>query len=358
MVWLLAAAGVLTFGGRARADDKPPTKVEFKGWFSKPVFTADGKTLVYAQMAALPYGARTAPTQIVLWSVRAGKEIRRIDGPADDSLLGPIALSADGTRLAMGLWNTAVRIWDLDNGKEVGRPMGSQGAQHLRFTPDGRTVGWVRDGDIHLADAASAKELRRITKDADGPATAFAFLDDGKSVIAGYVQRKDVSGPGAGKNRTLQHDTSYWVRDAVSGKKVRPVGEAITETRKSLEGPPLAGLFVSADGKTVALAGDRGSIQICTAATGKKERDLPVPWKAQDNDPIRRLAFSGDLHVAAAGTAKGTITVWDLATAKELRRVETGQSIDHLTLAPDGKTLAVTYQTPGQVGAVLLIFRL
>jgi hypothetical protein len=30
--------------------------------------------------------------------------------------------------------------------------------------------------------------------------------------------------------------------------------------------------------------------------------------------------------------------------------VETGQSIDHLTLAPDGKTLAVTYQTPGQVG--------
>ena len=32
----------------------------------------------------------------MLWDVGAGKEIRRIDGPADDSLLGGIALAPDG----------------------------------------------------------------------------------------------------------------------------------------------------------------------------------------------------------------------------------------------------------------------
>src|SRR2546427_81318 len=101
---LLLGWGLLIPENPAVADGKPPVKVEFTGWFSNPVFTRDGKTLVYAQMAALPYGARTAPTQLIFWNVAAGKEARKLDGPADDSLLGPIALSADGKRLALGLW--------------------------------------------------------------------------------------------------------------------------------------------------------------------------------------------------------------------------------------------------------------
>ena len=55
-------------------------------------------------------------------------------------------------------------------------------------------------------------------------------------------------------------------------------------------------------------------------------------------------------------SAKGVVTLWDLAAGKQMQRVETGQSLDHLALAPDGKTLAVTYQTPGMVGAVLLVY--
>src|SRR5206468_661023 len=108
------------------------------------------------------------------------------DGPADDSLLGGIALSADGKRLALCLWNTSLRIWDLDGAKELGKPAGSQGAQHLCFALDGGAVGWLRNGEICLADAASARELQRIAKDIDGPALTLAFL--GKNVIAGYDQ--------------------------------------------------------------------------------------------------------------------------------------------------------------------------
>ena len=50
--------------------------------------------------------------------------------------------------------------------------------------------------------------------------------------------------------------------------------------------------------------------------------------------------------------------VWDLGTAKEVRRFETGQSLDQLLLAPDGKILVVTYQISGKVGAVLLMYAL
>jgi hypothetical protein len=68
MAWLLAAAGVLTFGGRTRAGDKPPIKVEFKGWFSKPVFTADGKTLPPARRRAQSqYGTWAPPRNSAGW---------------------------------------------------------------------------------------------------------------------------------------------------------------------------------------------------------------------------------------------------------------------------------------------------
>ena len=353
MVAISAFALLFSFGVSARGDEKPPVKIEYKGWFSNPVFSADGKTLTYAQLAALPFGARTAPTQIVLWDLKAGKETKRIDGPADDSFLGSIAVSGDGKRLALCMWNTSLRVWDIDMGKEVCKPANSQGAQHLCFDRDGGTVGWVRDGEIRLADTANAKALGQVAKDADAPVTMLAFLD-GKNLLAGTFQSKEI-GPG-GKNRTLEHQISFWARDGATGKKLRQVGVTATEQRKRFDGPPTSAAFVSADRKTVVIAGDRGTMQLCDAGSGKKLKEMPVPWNAPANDPLRRLAFSSDLKVAAVCTAQGVVTVWDLATGKEIQRVQTGQSIDHLALAPDGKTMAITHQTPGQVGAVLLIF--
>jgi WD40 repeat protein len=349
----VALAGVaLTLLG---ADD--PVKVEFPGWFSNPVFSADGKVLAYVRMEALASGARTAPTQIVLWDVGAGKEARRIAGPADDSLLGTVALSPDGKRLAVGLWNTAVRLWDLDKGKEIGRVKNSQGAMGLRFAPDGRTVGWLKDDEICLAEAATARELAHFGKEKDTRITGLAFADGGKTVLSGHLQSKDVSGPGAGKNKTLEHRITYWAREAAGGKKLHQIGETVTETRRVFDGLPAHELFVSSDGKTVYLVGERG-IQVCDAATGKKTRDIAAPWKAAANDPVRRLALSANGKVAALASAKGVVAVWDLTARKELRRIETAQSIDHLALSPDGKTLAISHQTPGRVGAVLLICRL
>jgi WD40 repeat protein len=355
----LIAAGLGLGVDHARAaEEKKPVKIEFKGWFSNPIFSADGKVLIYAQMAALPYGARTGPTQLILWNVGAGKESRRIEGPADDSLLGSIVLSPDGKRLAVTLWNTALRIWDLEAGKEVSRMESSQGAQNLRFTPDGRTVGWLRSGEVFLGDPATAKLLRQFGKD-DGPVTTFEFVDDGKTVIVGRSKSTDVSGAGAGKNRTLEYKLTYWALDAVNGKMLHQVGETVTETRKMFAGQPQHGLSLSADGKTVVLMGDRGSIQVCDWSTGKKIKDMPVPWKLQEGELVRKVVLSANGQVAALATAQGTISVWDLAAGKELRKIELGQTnLDHMALSPDGKALAVTYQIGGQVGAVMLIYEL
>jgi WD40 repeat protein len=332
-----------------------PVKIEFQGWFSNPVFSADGSKLIFARLETLPQGARTAPSQIVVWDVKGGKEARRLDGPADDSLLGPIALAPDGKRLAIGMWNTAVRLWDIEAGKEIARFDKSQGAQHLQFAGDGRNIAWVRNDEVYVTADGTAKQLQQFGKAPNTRTTNLALVDDGKTLLSGQLQSTDANVPGAGKNRALQHTILYRVRDAATGKEIRQLGDTVTEMRRLLEGPPVHDLFVCADGKTVILAGGRGNIQVCDWTTGKKTAEIPAPWKAAE-DPIRRLTLSADGKVAAVVSAGGVITVWDLAAGKELRRVETGQSIDHVALAPDGKRLAVCHQTPGRVGAVLLVY--
>lgn len=354
LTWKLGLATffvVFASSAPARADEKPPTKIEYNGWFSNPVFSADGKTLVYAQMGAIPFGGRTGPVQIVVWDLAKGKETRKIDGPADDSLIGALALSPDGKRLAMVLWNTSLRIWDLEKGTELGKAAGSQGAMQLRFSPGGDAIAWVRNGDISLTDPANAKEMKKMPQDADGPPSGLAFVGD--NLVAGYVQTKVLAG--GGKNPPVEHQISYWLRDT-TGKKLKSIGETVTDQRKRLEGMPTHSVFVSRDGKKVVLAGDRGVIQWCDPDTGKKTKQANVPWKSPLDDPIRNIAFSADLDIAAVCSAKGTVAFWDVALGKELQKHEVGNNVDHLAISPDGLTVAVTHQTPGRVGAVLIIF--
>jgi WD40 repeat protein len=336
-------------------DTPAPIKIEYHGWFSNPVFSPDSKTLVYAQMAALPYGAKTAPTHFIVWNVTTGKQSQQIAGPADDSLVGSLALAPDGKHAALCLWNTAVRLWDLPAGKETGRVEKSQGAMQLRFTPDGGTLGWLRDGDIYLADAATAQQLRHFGKDGDSPVTTFAFVDGGKTVIGGHASSK-VAVPG-GKNPTVEYQITFWAYEAATGKKLHQVGATATDLRKKFAGPPPHYVFVTDGGKSVVLATARGNLQVCDAITGKKDRDIPVPRKDQA-ESVRQLALSTNGQIIAMMTTGGVITVWDLAAGKQLHQLTIGQSLDHFALAPDGKTLAVTHQTPGKVGAVLLIYAL
>ncbi len=334
-----------------------PVKIEFKGWFSNPVFSSDGKTLVYARMGTLNPDGRTAPTQIILWDVSTGRETRRIEGPADDSLLGPIALSPDDKRLAIGLWNSAVRLWDLEAGKELARVENSRGARPLLFSPNGRMIAWLRSDEIYLASASTARELVHFGKEGNSRITSLTFVDGGKIVLTGRSQAA-LAGVGGGKNPSLEHQVTYWAHESATGKKLHQVGETSKETRRRFEGSPVHELFVSANGKTVLLAGTQGKIQVCDWMTGRKVRDMPVPWQSPADDRIRQLTLSGNGQIAALVTAKGNITIWDLAAGKELRRIEVGQSIDHVAISPDGKRLAVSHQTPGRVGAVLLLYGL
>jgi WD40 repeat protein len=98
------------------------------------------------------------------------------------------------------------------------------------------------------------------------------------------------------------------------------------------------------DGKTIAsLAQPFGSIRLWDAASGKQ---LPGPWSSESNYEAIAIAPDG-ATLAAAGFSRQRgaidITLWDIATAKELKVLRAflgqNQNVQAIVFADGGKTL-------------------
>src|SRR5207302_7276114 len=100
------------------------------------------------------------------------------------------------------------------------------------------------------------------------------------------------------------------------------------------------------DGKTVASACQDGTITVWEVATGRELRTMQA-----EDDLLRCLAISPDgLCLAAAGRS-GTVRLWDPETGQDLLTLEgTKAQINALAFAPDGSTLAAA----GHDGSVRL----
>jgi Tol biopolymer transport system component len=164
-----------------------------------------------------------------------------------------------------------------------------------------------------LAVAGEASKPRTIGTHSGGIASVH-FSPDGKKLVTG------------GGDRMIR----LW--DVSKGKKVR-----------EWKGPTsfTCAVRFSRDGKTIAAAGyETGSgnpIYRFDVATGK---ELPK-LAGHPTGGVRRLLFTPDGKQLISGGFDGSVRVWDLATAKQVRliQVESG-TVYSIGLSPDGKTLA------------------
>jgi WD40 repeat protein len=183
-------------------------------------FSADGKRL--ATTSGRWWAYRFREHAVRLWDVETGKEVGPIAG--HQGSVTALALAPDRSILASGGSDSTVRLWDAKTGRPL-RILGkhAHALTVVAFSPDGRTLAAGDAGGLlRLYDPATGKEIARCK--VSGGVLSVAFTPDGKAVMA-------VSSKGA----VLLHD-------ARSGKEL-----ARQEKRKERG----AALAISPDGAVV-----------------------------------------------------------------------------------------------------------
>jgi hypothetical protein len=140
---------------------------------------------------------------------------------------------------------------------------------------------------------------------------------------------------------------------ALAGKKTRAVetatGKVIADFDLGYKGFPaaVAAIGFSRDDKTLAIAVQdggfnrrRSSVVLSDAATGKFRRRLDM-----DDVWCACLGFSPDGKILGGGSSltggdQDRICLWEVATGKEILRLDGLSGVECIAFSPDGKTLA------------------
>jgi WD40 repeat protein len=363
------------------------------GGITQVAFTADGKTLVglsqerasifdlagggkprslRVQSSGTPFFALSLDGRTLAIS---GDEVIRLYEVATGKLLGaqkapfrgadPLGLSADGKGLATNA-DVNVTLWDWKTGRAIRQFATAGHVEHVAFSPDGKTMATTQDAVVRLWDVGTGGErigppghlraVRGVAFSPDGKTVASAGEDRTVRLwnVENGRQRRLLRGnrssavavaysPNGRMTASADYKGTVHVWDVLSGKELR-----------RLDGLGAVGsnrfLAFRGGGKAVVAVGGLGSRLLSWDVASGKElfrrqvilgeaREFPaVPW--EPNKVLGSAAFTPDGDVVALGDNE-CVRVVDVATGKELRKIEGLGWVGRLTFSPDGKTLAV-----------------
>jgi len=263
--------------------------------------------------------------------------------------LAPLALSPDGTLVAIARDDKGIQLLDAATVREVGSlEHHFAGVNAVAFSPDGTHLAVACGsepvpGNITLWDVASRTQGNRLEDDA-GVFSSLTFSFDGACIAAGTGNQVKIWNVATGR---LQNTLAGHVGDVLS-VVFAPHGKAIAvatyEDRRYVPEP-------SGDGQVTRERITRGELKLWDTATGQ----VRMTKRARR---VCCVAFSPDGKTLAAGfwsevagLSGGKAKVWDVTTGQELATLK-GHKVGVLSVAfsHDGKVLA----TGGNYGRIRL----
>jgi WD40 repeat protein len=295
-------------------------------WVNAVAFAPDSKTVATAGDDG----------NVRLWDVATGGPRGTLCGHTDG--VSALAFSPDGRTLATGSHDASVKLWDLAGEPEPDTLAPHAGnVQALAFAPDGTTLAVAcarpspldQPGEVKLWDAARGQE-RATFRGAFEGVVCVAFSPDGGTLAFGTSQKADAQ----------RRDGVVKLWDVASNKERATLADL----------GYLSCLAFSPDGRTLAV-GTHSKIQLWDPATGQARATLP----GVERMSLHSLAFSPDGRTLA-GTDWAAVRLWDPATNRapailKLRLPgptvggSVGKGSGTLAYSPDGRWLAVAYQT-------------